>query len=191
MAEGSLKIVVVGPKEAGKTALANWITGINGLQTEYTPTVGVRILQVNREVPTDSGGRANVQIELWDCAGDSKFESVWPALQKGTDAAVLVYNPNDPDHTADKTGQVFKWFQRFIIPMGMKESQCLIFAHQNPRNQAPGPARSLSKALNNVTQANTTLDSDFGKNTVVNEFDAFVARVYANQQKVYQESAPQ
>ena len=43
MADCRVKIVVVGPKKAGKTVLANIMSGTSDtVDTEYTPTAGVR-----------------------------------------------------------------------------------------------------------------------------------------------------
>lgn len=66
-----VKIVVCGPTKGGKTSLANFIAGlaqqIGRHDQGYEPTVGVRILECEKQ-PSISGG--NVDVELWDVSGD-------------------------------------------------------------------------------------------------------------------------
>jgi GTPase SAR1 family protein len=59
----NLKIVVAGPKGAGKTTIANYIAGgRDSLSLDsYQPTIGVRILEMEMH---------NASIELWDSSGD-------------------------------------------------------------------------------------------------------------------------
>ncbi|OWY97464.1 Catalase [Phytophthora megakarya] len=62
-----LKILIVGPKEAGKSTIANFLAEHSdrlGGQERYQPTIGVRILEIEK-------GKANV--ELWDVSGDQKY----------------------------------------------------------------------------------------------------------------------
>jgi GTPase SAR1 family protein len=62
-----LKIVIVGPKGAGKSSIGNYITGQSQVlcpeNANYDPTAGVRILEFE--------ARQN-SIELWDASGDHK-----------------------------------------------------------------------------------------------------------------------
>lgn len=62
-----LKLILIGPKGAGKTQIGNFLTGqTEGLITDrYEPTAGVRIL----ESELNNG---NLHIELWDSSGDHK-----------------------------------------------------------------------------------------------------------------------
>ncbi len=62
-----LKLIMIGPKGAGKTQISNFLTGqTEGLVTErYEPTAGVRILE-------NELNNGNLQIELWDASGDHK-----------------------------------------------------------------------------------------------------------------------
>lgn len=39
------------------------------------------------------GERIEAEVELWDCSGDRKFESCWPAIRHGSNGAILVCNP--------------------------------------------------------------------------------------------------
>ena len=154
----SIKILLVGPCKAGKTALANFLSGrADSPYPEYTPTVGCRWVGVSRDrdcqhrhqplspkpitapelwaasapaaatllmmaavgrvvclarpcrilefdAATHSsaswkGGQES--IELWDCSGDKKYESCFPALAKDAVGVILVYNPEDQAQVGD------------------------------------------------------------------------------------------
>ena len=65
----SIKILVIGPVQSGKSTIANFIaerTQSSGMG--YRPTSGVRILQFEREAPTNPKrpGVGKVLVELWD-----------------------------------------------------------------------------------------------------------------------------
>lgn len=54
--------------QTGKSTIANFLSeAIDYTNTEYRPTLGVRIL----EFEFNSKG-ARTEIELWDCSGDLK-----------------------------------------------------------------------------------------------------------------------
>lgn len=67
-----LKIIVVGPKNSGKTTISNFLMGQTAEITggEYQPTIGCRILEA--EYP--SGGNQMVNVELWDASGDNRYD---------------------------------------------------------------------------------------------------------------------
>ena len=59
------------------------------------PTVGARILELER--PTGAGG-GGVRIEIWDVAGDQSYEGTWPAVQKDMEGVIVVYNADTVGH---------------------------------------------------------------------------------------------
>lgn len=161
---GALKVVVAGPKGTGKTIisdfLANQTQELGGAYAE--PTAGVRILEF------ELGGSRNVNIELWDSSGDNSFESCWKAIMTDADAVVLVYNPDAPSHDQ----QLGDWFEYFVKKNGLKDEQCMIFAHRGAGNTSdkfkPHPL------FNRVTAALTTNAS--GKD-IKEMFDNFIRDV--------------
>lgn len=88
----TLKIICIGPTKSGKTKICNYL--LNGdkskLTNNYEPTIGTRILEFEKEIDMD-----NVDVELWDCSGDRKFENCWNAIENNTDGIILVYSPDD------------------------------------------------------------------------------------------------
>ena len=75
--DSKMKILIIGPTNSGKTTLANVLSGHSSTPSaNYHPTVGVRILELERTPPRANriGGESSVQIELWDCSGDLRYE---------------------------------------------------------------------------------------------------------------------
>uniref|UniRef100_A0ABM5EMM3 Intraflagellar transport protein 22 homolog isoform X4 n=1 Tax=Pogona vitticeps TaxID=103695 RepID=A0ABM5EMM3_9SAUR len=65
-----VKILFVGPSEAGKSVLANFLSeSTEGIGT-YIPTQGVRILEYENPQIGGNGKGARCRFELWDCGGD-------------------------------------------------------------------------------------------------------------------------
>uniref|UniRef100_A0A8D0FDL8 Intraflagellar transport 22 n=1 Tax=Strix occidentalis caurina TaxID=311401 RepID=A0A8D0FDL8_STROC len=63
-----VKVLLVGPREAGKSVLANFVSeSVEGIGS-YSPTQGVR------------------------------FETCWPALMKDSHGIIIIFNPELPSH---------------------------------------------------------------------------------------------
>ncbi|XP_056248466.1 intraflagellar transport protein 22 homolog isoform X1 [Seriola aureovittata] len=122
------KILFIGPSESGKTVLANFLSdtteNVGGV---YSPTQGVRILEYESQ-PEGSGDNKTCEVELWDCSGDFKFESCWPALMKDSSGMVIIFNPDVPSHLKE----IETWYSMFISSQGLQENQCLLIAHHKP-----------------------------------------------------------
>ncbi|GLE10842.1 hypothetical protein PINS_up023099 [Pythium insidiosum] len=96
-----LKLLIVGPKEAGKTTIANFLceqTDRLGGPEKYQPTIGVRILELEKN---------KTNVELWDVSGDQVYEACWPAVTKDAHGVILVYNPES--HVHESGGDALGW----------------------------------------------------------------------------------
>lgn len=62
-------------------------------QENYRPTQGVRIVEFESNQLELEGEQVNAEVELWDCSGDRKFESCWPAIRHRSNGAIFVCNP--------------------------------------------------------------------------------------------------
>ena len=65
--------MIIGPKASGKSTIANFLAGHKQVLSEnYRPTVGCRILEFEKEGPSNSyiSGDSKIMIELWDVSGD-------------------------------------------------------------------------------------------------------------------------
>ena len=141
-----LKFVVAGPKGSGKTLISNCIAGQSDkLTTEsYNPTVGVRILETELRL---NGIHDDINVEIWDASGDQKYDFVfilmnclltylklslsryeagWKAVLAYTDGVILVYDPDSPGQDQ----QLTLWYDYFVKRNGLRDEQCLIFAHR-------------------------------------------------------------
>uniref|UniRef100_A0A8C6UUF2 Intraflagellar transport protein 22 homolog n=1 Tax=Neogobius melanostomus TaxID=47308 RepID=A0A8C6UUF2_9GOBI len=114
--------------QSGKTVLANFLSDITEtVGGEYKPTIGVRILEFEPHLDK-SGDNRSSKVELWDCSGDFKFESCWPAIIKDCNGVVIVFNPDVPSHLKE----IETWHGMFISSQGLQDSQCLLIAHHKP-----------------------------------------------------------
>lgn len=69
----SIKILIIGPPQSGKSRLANYIADREDISSNgYRPTAGVRILEFEKEAPKNPKrpGSEKVIVELWDVSGD-------------------------------------------------------------------------------------------------------------------------
>lgn len=91
MDEANLKILVLGPSNGAKSTISDFLAGSSKTSNSYSPTMGVRILELNRDIPhARGGGSCSCTVELWDCSGDRKHEYTWPALMKDADGILFV-----------------------------------------------------------------------------------------------------
>ena len=74
----TVKILIIGPMQSGKSTVANFISERSDGPSNYRPTVGVRILEFEKQAPKNPKrpGQDKVLIELWDVSGDSKYKYI-------------------------------------------------------------------------------------------------------------------
>uniref|UniRef100_A0A8C5LWB8 Intraflagellar transport protein 22 homolog n=1 Tax=Leptobrachium leishanense TaxID=445787 RepID=A0A8C5LWB8_9ANUR len=150
------KVLVVGPCECGKTVLSNFLAdATETIGGDYNPTQGVRILEF--ECSNVSGNKGpGCEVELWDCGGDHKFESCWPAMMKDCNGVLIVFNPDIPSHLKE----IDLWCNTFIQKQRLQENQCLLIAHHKPGSGDDGERPELSSALSKLSLVHSNLDED-------------------------------
>eukprot|EP00105_Crassostrea_gigas_P028405 XP_011450045.1 PREDICTED: intraflagellar transport protein 22 homolog [Crassostrea gigas] len=164
-----VKILVVGPCLAGKTAVSNFLAdATEGSSGEYHPTQGVRIL----EFESQTNSRQGVDVELWDVSGDPKFEPCWSALAKDTNGVIFVYNPDQPNHDKD----LENWYNYFVENQNIKESACIIFAHHKPGGNEREKS-VLSDTFKKIATIHTNIDED--GDSLRNEFMNYLTQLMA------------
>ncbi|KAG1692540.1 hypothetical protein DVH05_000278 [Phytophthora capsici] len=166
-----LKILIVGPKEAGKSTIANFLAEHSdrlGSQERYQPTIGVRILELEK-------GKTNV--ELWDVSGDQNYEGCWPAVMKDADGVILVYSPDSHVHESE----AMLWYEWFIQNAGLEISQSLVFEHSTGANNTAAPLASKSRLPSHLRVVATTFDTP---NVFKSEFNRLVAAAQERQQRM-------
>lgn len=151
-----VKILFIGPTESGKTVLANFLSDtIDNVGGEYKPTIGVRILEFESQ-PQGSGDNKMCEVELWDCSGDFKFESCWPALMKDSNGVVIVFNPDVPNHLKE----IEMWYSMFISSQGLQDGQCLLIAHHKPGSAVEEGRLPLAAHLNRLHLIQSNLEEE-------------------------------
>ncbi|OQS07478.1 hypothetical protein THRCLA_00507 [Thraustotheca clavata] len=163
----AIKILIVGPKEGGKSVIANFLaesTDRLGNQERYQPTAGVRILESEKNL-----GRGQANLEFWDCSGDQIYEACWPAILKDANATILVYNPESHVHESEVTlwWDLYEWF---VQNAGMEASQCLIFAHS--------PNKSAGRGKVNLPPNIKTVQTNYESPGILkSEFESFIMSI--------------
>jgi GTPase SAR1 family protein len=109
-----MRLVVVGPTRAGKTAITNILSGIDALSNcpVYRPTVGVRIV--------DAAGTNPVCI--YDTSGNAAFRSLIPSFCEGSTALIIVW-PMDTIETV-----TLAQLEAFTQNAQINPSKCILVA---------------------------------------------------------------
>jgi GTPase SAR1 family protein len=179
--EDKVKIVLAGPKEVGKTVIANYLAGDRVLfGQEYRPTIGVRI----REFDTFYSKLSKVSVELWDVSGDVNFENCWKTILQDVHGVIIVFDPES--RTANKDLEF--WYNAFVKSSAIKDHCCLVLAH-NKKVDARETELRLPKLLSKVLSSHTCFEpSNTGSNAMTTSFqrllEAAVARSRENEEKM-------
>ncbi|XP_019400981.1 PREDICTED: intraflagellar transport protein 22 homolog isoform X1 [Crocodylus porosus] len=151
------KILFVGPSEAGKSVLANFVSESAEGAGGYVPTQGLRILELETpELGAGGGKGAGCRLELWDCGGDPKFESCWPALMKDAHGVVIVFNPDLRSHLKE----IETWYSCFVQQQQLLDSQCLLVAHHKPGSAVESEGPFKAAPLNKLKLIQSSLEED-------------------------------
>lgn len=163
------KVLVVGPCEAGKTCISNFIAeATESRGGEYQPTQGVRILEFECQGEGDDEARKpfKAEVELWDCSGNKKYESCWPAFWHGSNGVILVYRKPNEEQALER------WYELFVSQQHLKDSQCIILTQEN--------ISPSSQKLAGVHCVNINIDKDPEGARVA--FNSFLASLFTNWQ---------
>ncbi|KAH9947065.1 ras-domain-containing protein [Amylocystis lapponica] len=102
----TVKLVVIGASGVGKTSLRNqYISG--RFTTGYRATIGADF--ITKSLPHYSCPEESVTLQIWDTAGQERFSSLSSAFFRGADAAILMFDVNQPDTLNALT----KWWSEF------------------------------------------------------------------------------
>ena len=128
-----LKIAIVGPQKVGKTVIANSLSEFsNTVSPDYHPTVGVRILEIEKpytdeqvaNIPVLKKNKLNkVKIELWDMSGDRRFEQNWPAIKYGANGVIIVLDAVNEKYE----GVIDEWMNNFCTEINQENVTCFSY----------------------------------------------------------------
>lgn len=93
----SVKIVLVGPSNAGKTSIAKRFT-TDTFDEHQDMTVGSAFF--SKQVTSAAHG-AQARVEVWDTAGQEKYRSMAPMYFRNAAGALLVFDQTDPSSFDD------------------------------------------------------------------------------------------
>ncbi|XP_014367116.2 intraflagellar transport protein 22 homolog [Papilio machaon] len=173
MHHNKLKIIMIGPCDSGKTLIANFLSeSVNIEEVDVTrPTQGVRIVEFELSNLVVNGKSHNVDIELWDCSGDHRFESCWPALRAGVDGVILVCSSNNVD-TAGREMELH--YNYFVSQPKLSTKQCVLF-YNNVQDPEDMDTLNLSPTFSKVSQVAVNMKS--GGNRLKIDFSNYIVSV--------------
>ncbi|XP_067950755.1 intraflagellar transport protein 22 homolog isoform X2 [Watersipora subatra] len=161
-----LKILVVGPCEVGKTFFSNFVADQSeNTMGDYRPTKGVRILEFECGDVRLKGRSGGVEVELWDCSGDHKYEGCWAAMAKDASGIVFIYNPDQPSQEKD----LESWFSYLIPTTGVKPAHTIAVAHAKPgftsvvRIKLPPVFSKMTSIKSNIDGEPEAVKQDFNR----------------------------
>lgn len=116
--DSTLKIVVTGPFNAGKSAFINTVSEIEVVATERTITTEDRQIKSETTVAMDFGrftlgGRT---LQLFGTPGQPRFEFMWEILAKEMDGFVILVDSCEPDRFLHARGLIDLFTQIAAVP---------------------------------------------------------------------------
>ncbi|XP_078047622.1 intraflagellar transport protein 22 homolog [Augochlora pura] len=165
-----LKIVVIGPVRSGKTTIANFLADATEIPYDYHPTQGVRILEFELQDINVNSKNIAKDIELWDCSGDRKFESCWPAIRKNLNGVILVYS----EKSDECSKQIQEFYDYFVTQTKLGPDKCVILCY-DPEKKNPEISKIISSTFVNVSHVKCNVDS--GGSKLKTDFSSFISTI--------------
>ena len=142
------KIALIGEGGVGKTAIRERYIG-NGFKAEYLLTVGADFAMHD-----DSINGFPVRYQIWDLAGQQRFDGVREAYYNGCVGALLVYDISRPDSFFNMP----KWINELWTNNGRGRVPIVVVANKIDlrdaldNNISPSQGWSFIKNLSNFTE---------------------------------------
>ncbi|XP_011176155.1 intraflagellar transport protein 22 homolog [Solenopsis invicta] len=154
----TLKLVMIGPTESGKTTIANFLADATEISYDYHPTQGVRILEFEIKDIEINNERISKDLELWDCSGNYKYKNCWPAMRKDVHGVILVYSAK----TQDSSKKLKEYYDYFVSGAKLGPNSCVIFFY-DPDNTTSSTLKTISSTFSNVSHVKCNVDDDGDK----------------------------
>ncbi|KAL0131573.1 hypothetical protein PUN28_002839 [Cardiocondyla obscurior] len=142
----TLKLVMIGPTESGKTIIANFLADATEIPYDYHPTQGVRILEFEINDILVNNERISRDLELWDCSGNHKFKNCWPAIRKNVHGIILVYSAK----MKDSSKKLKEYYDYFVSGAKLGPNNCVILFF-DADNTASSSSKMISSSFPNVS----------------------------------------
>ncbi|MFX0108222.1 MAG: Rab family GTPase [Candidatus Hodarchaeota archaeon] len=85
------KVVVLGEGAVGKTAIVTRFSH-GFFRTDYKTTIGSQFAVKNIDVKAEDDQNLVVKLQIWDVAGQSRFQILRPMYYRGSNGGLLVYD---------------------------------------------------------------------------------------------------
>ncbi|XP_045448234.1 intraflagellar transport protein 22 homolog [Melitaea cinxia] len=164
---------MIGPSDSGKTAIANFLSeSINVEEVNSArPTQGVRIVEFALSHLNINEKQCKVDIEMWDCSGDHRFESCWPAFRLRVQGVILVCSSNTANVAARELELLYNYF---VSQAKLSPKQCVVF-YNCTDDQEDIESLNLSSTFSKISQVAVNLKS--GGNRLKIDFSNFVTSI--------------
>ncbi|NHJ00898.1 MAG: GTP-binding protein [Candidatus Heimdallarchaeota archaeon] len=143
-----LKIVLIGDGGVGKTAIRERYLG-KGFKAQYLLTIGADFAMRDDDV---SG--KHIRYQIWDLAGQQRFDAVREVYYKGCVGALLVYDVTRPDSYFNTP----KWINELWTNNGRGRVPIVVVANKIDMRElsddtvSPEQGRIFTDRLSNLTK---------------------------------------
>eukprot|EP01083_Nonionella_stella_P052867 140107_1 len=129
----TLKLVIAGNTEVGKTRLCNSLTNTQS-KSCYEATVGCRIIEYDTNingisVDNQHSEQFEVTLEFWDISGDLQYKNCWHAMRHNSIGVIIVF-----DSSKMEESDIRMWYNAFVHKT-IRSKQCLILSMNNDTPQ--------------------------------------------------------
>lgn len=144
-----LKIVLIGDGGVGKTAIRERYLG-KGFKSQYLLTIGADFAMRD-----DMVNGSGIRYQIWDLAGQQRFDAVREVYYKGCVGALLVYDVTRPDSYFNTP----KWINELWANNGRGRVPIVVVANKIDMRElsddtvSPEQGRVFTNRLSKLTQA--------------------------------------
>jgi len=162
-----LKYIIIGNSSTGKTSLVNMFCN-EEFEENYTITIGV-----DYQVKTLMVDDKQYQIQLWDTAGQEKFNSIIKTYYRNADCCIFMYDVTNRNSFISMS----KWVNDFKLNCNNIRSVLLLIGNKidnrNPREQNHGSFVSKDEGLQFAVD-NNMLFSEISVKNNINVMKTFI-----------------
>ena len=105
-----LKLVLLGDGRVGKTSIRKKYLGL-GFPTEYLETLGADFsIKSTKFKPTKSSKEIDLRYQIWDIAGQPRFNQIRKSFYMGAQAGLILYDVSERKSLASLTNWLEELF---------------------------------------------------------------------------------
>ena len=143
-----LKIVLIGDGGVGKTAIRERYLG-RGFKAQYLLTIGADFAMQDANIKEEA-----IRFQIWDLAGQQRFDAVREVYYKGSVGALLVYDVTRPDSYFNTP----KWINELWTNNGRGRVPIVVVANKIDMRElsddtvSPEQGRTFTERLTKLTK---------------------------------------